>query len=409
MPTRRRFLRIVAAATAAFGLTLPTLASIHGDDMPDKQLHILILGGTGFLGPACMESALERGHRVTLFNSGRTEERRSANNRPSVIPEGVEVLIGNRDPDKTADERRLQGLPEEQRKPDPNSPKGLAQLEGRKFDAVIDTSGYYPRMVKASAEQLAPRVHQYIFISTLSVYKSNAQPGNDESAELATMDDPTLEEMGPSGAYYGPLKALCEQAAEDAMPGRTTILRPGFIVGPRDTSRRFMYWPVRIAQGGEMPIPGDPDTLIQVVDVRDLADFTIRCIEQNITGAFNITGQPQTMQRFVEQIRDGVGADTRFVFLGASGPQNLGFHTHPLYIPQKGEFTGFHQRDVSKAVRRGLTFRPLADTARATLDWYNEVPGPIQAGLLNENRLNPEREREILEAHRGAATTPAPR
>jgi 2'-hydroxyisoflavone reductase len=373
-------------------------------DMNDKQLHILILGGTGFLGPATIESALARGHRVTIFNTGRSEERRQANNRPSVIPAGVEVLIGNRDPDKTADDRRLANLPPDaDATPDPNSPRGLAQLRGRSFDAVIDTSGYYPRHVRASAELLAPNVKQYIFISTLSVYADNAKPGMDESAPLGTLDDPTTEEM--TNAAYGPLKAYCEQAAEDAMPGRTTILRPGFIVGPRDTSRRFMFWPVRIAEGGEMPIPGDEETLITFIDVRDLADFTIHCIEQNITGTFNLTGEPMTMRSFVTDIRTGVGADTTFTFVGRDIARqfDMGFGQYPLYIPQEGGAVGFHQRDVSKAVRAGLTFRPLADTARATLDWYNDLPEHIRPHMLPQNRLSPEREQEILMACKTAA------
>ncbi len=380
---------------------LPALAG-QPEGAGSRKLHILILGGTGFLGPACMESALASGHRVTLFNSGRTEERRQAGGRPSLIPEGVEVLIGNRDPEKTADDRRLAGLPEDQRKPDPNSPKGLSQLEGRTFDAVIDTSGYYPRMVGASAELLAPNVKNYVFISTLSVYKSNEHPGKTEEDELGTLEDPTVESMGPQGAYYGPLKALCEKAVEEAMPGRATILRPGFIVGPRDVSARFLYWPVRIAAGGDMPVPGTPETLIQVVDVRDLADFTIRTIEQNITGVFNVTGQPMPMLAFVEEIREGVGAETSFVFLGKEFTESndLGFAQFPLYIPQEGEAAGFHQRDVSKAVRAGLTFRPLSDTARATLEWYRDLPADIQEKVLPAGRLTPEREKELLEAFR---------
>jgi 2'-hydroxyisoflavone reductase len=407
--TRRAFLRISTIILAA--ATLPAHAGAPAESQPQgKKLHILILGGTGFLGPACMESALAHGHKVTLFNSGRSEERRQANGRPSVVPAGVDVLIGNRDPEKTADDRRLAGLPEDQRKPDPNSPKGLTQLQGKTFDAVIDTSGYYPRMVKASAELLAPNVQQYVFISTLSVYKSNEQPGNNEDAELGTLEDPTVETMGPQGAHYGPLKVLCEKAVEEALPGRATILRPGFIVGPRDNSQRFMYWPVRISQGGEMPVPGTPETLIQTIDVRDLADFTVRCIEEKITGVYNTTGEPMTMKAFVEGIREGVSADTTFTFLGKefTEQQHLGFGEFPLWIPQEGEGAGFHQRDVSKAVKAGLKFRPIADTAKATLAWFNEVPEAMHKNLLNPGRLTPEREKEILEAFRSGATSTKP-
>jgi 2'-hydroxyisoflavone reductase len=408
--TRRRFISTLALAVAAAGLALPTNAlALEVEAVNDKQLHILILGGTGFLGPATIESALARGHKVTLFNSGRTEERRAANNRPSVVPPGVKTIIGNRDPEKTADDRRLTQLPPgADAAPDPNSPRGLTNLEGLTFDAVIDTSGYYPRMVKASAELLAPNVKQYVFISSLSVYASNAEAGMDESSPLETLDDPTVETMGPGGAYFGALKALCEQAAEEAMPGRTTLVRPGFIVGPRDTSARFIYWPVRIAEGGEMPVPGEESTLIQVIDVRDLADFTIRCIEQNITGTFNVTGRPLTMRTFVEDIRAGVGAETKFTFLGSAFTRqnNLGFAQFPLYIPQEGESTGFHQRSIDKALAAGLTFRPLSDTARATLDWYNTLPPDVGPNLLPQNRLTPEREQELLAAHRTHKSNP---
>jgi 2'-hydroxyisoflavone reductase len=158
------------------------LARLIGDS-PAKaatSLRILILGGTGFLGPACTESALARGHKVTHFNSGRTEERRHAIGRPSLVPEGVEQLYGNRDPNKTAADRKNEGKPGAPK--DPDSPKGLSQLVGRKWDAVIDTSGYFPRMVKASAELLAPNVKQYLFISTISVYKDVSTPNFDETA-----------------------------------------------------------------------------------------------------------------------------------------------------------------------------------------------------------------------------------
>jgi 2'-hydroxyisoflavone reductase len=407
MPMHRKILLIAATFAAALS---PALAQPAESQPQERQRHILILGGTGFLGPACVESALARGHKVTIFTSGRTEERRQANGRASVIPEGVEVVIGNRDPEKTADDRRLEGQADAAEKKDPNSPRGLTNLQGRTFDAVIDTSGYFPRIVGASAELLAPNVQQYVFISTLSVYKDNSQPGNDESAELATMDDPKLEEMGAQGQHYGALKVLCERAVEKALPGKTTVLRPGFIVGPRDNLRRFMYWPVRIAQGGEMPVPGEPDTLIQIIDVRDLADFAVRCIEQKITGTFNTTGEPMTMRSFVEGIRDGVNTDTKFTFLGKQFTEEhkLGFGEFPLWIPQEGDGAGFHQRDVSKAVKAGMTFRPISDTAKVTLDWFNGVPEKMQPNLLPPGRLTPEREREILEAFRAGARSPAP-
>src|SRR5258708_1429557 len=212
--TRREFIASTAAATCVS--LLP--ATLRAADPIAKPLRILILGGTGFLGPACTESALARGHSVTHFNSGRTEERRREAGRPSVVPSGVQQLYGNRDPNKTADDRKTEGKSDAPK--DPNSPKGLSQLEGKKWDAVIDTSGYFPRLVKASAELLAPNVKQYVFISTISVYKDNNIPNADETAPLNILEDPTTEEMGKDFVNYGGGKALCEKAAEKAMPGR---------------------------------------------------------------------------------------------------------------------------------------------------------------------------------------------
>src|ERR1043166_2846807 len=248
--TRRQFIYSAASLFAAGSLLPCRLGAAESPDKAAKSLRILILGGTGFLGPACTDSALARGHSVTHFNSGRTESLRREAGRPSVVPAGVEQLYGNRDPNKTADDRKTQGKAEAPK--EPNNPKGLPQLEGKKWDPVLDTSGYFPRMVKASAELLAPNVKQYLFISTISVYKDTSVPNFDESAPLQTLDDPATEEMGKDFANYGGGKALCEKAAEKAMPGRVTNVRPGFIVGPRDTSGRFIYWPVRTSLGGEM-------------------------------------------------------------------------------------------------------------------------------------------------------------
>ena len=175
---RRQFIA-TASTLAATTLLRHPLQAAEPADQAAKPLRILILGGTGFLGPACTESALARGHHVTLFNSGRTEQRRQEAGRPSVVPAGVEQLYGNRDPNKTADDRRKEGQNDSPK--DPNSPKGLSQLEGKKWDGVIDTSGYFPRMVKASAELLGPNVGQYVFISTISVYKDNLRANADET------------------------------------------------------------------------------------------------------------------------------------------------------------------------------------------------------------------------------------
>ncbi len=407
--TRRTFIAAAAAsaAVAATAIGRPAVASSPFiRPRPYKGLHILILGGTGFLGPACTESARANGHTVTLFNRGRTEDRRKAAGRPSNVPEGVEVLYGNRDPNKTADDG---DNAEAGDKPAPGSPKGLSQLEGKKFDAVIDTSGYWPRMVKASAETLAPSVGQYLFISSISVYKNTDKPGADETAELATLTDPATEEFGAQFQNYGGGKALSEQAAEAAMPGKVTVLRPGFIVGPRDSSARFMHWPVRAARGGEFIVPGAPTDPIQIVDVRDLADFCIRCIEQKTFGNFDVTGPAggMPMSKFIEGIvagskdpapatppgpAQGVFIPTEFLESSAVDPGQF-----PLWAAPIGETAGFHQRPIARAIKAGLKFRPLADTTKATLDWYRSLPEDTQKKIVRPG-VPPEKEAEVIAA-----------
>ena len=404
--TRRDFLSSTAATLAGAPFFPGALAAAESAVQAAKPLRILILGGTGFLGPACTESAIARGHAVTHFNSGRTEERRHAVGRPSVVPSGVEQLYGNRDPNKTADDRRNEGNADAPK--DPNSPKGLSQLEGKKWDAVIDTSGYFPRMVKASAQLLAPNVRQYVFISTISVYKSESVPNADESAPLATLADSATEDMGKDFANYGGGKALCEKAVEAAMPGRVTNLRPGFMVGPRDTSGRFIYWPVRVSLGGTMVVPGSPADLIQLIDVRDVADWTIHCIENQIVGIYNVTGPDKelSMQGMVEGVRKGVGSEVSFVwvdnpFLEAHQVSQDKF---PLYVPPSADSAGFHRRSIARALARGLKFRPLSVTAKATLDWYQSLPPNIQAGVAPQFAKRPneeswlDTEKHLLEA-----------
>lgn len=383
--TRRRFLHLSVAAGA--GLASGALARTLALGRPAKAggLRILILGGTGFLGPACTESALARGHVVTHFNRGRTEARRKQAGRPSAVPDGVETLHGNRDPNKTSDD----GTP--LKEGETPGPKGLSELNGREWDAVIDTSGYFPRMVKASAELLAPRVRQYVFISSVSVYASNETPDADESAPLGVLRDPDTEEMGAQFENYGPAKAACEAAAEAAMPGRVTNIRPGYIVGPRDTSRRFMYWPVRCARAGDMVVPGGPDDPIQIVDVRDLADFIVLCIERRTVGAFNVTGPARTLsvREFIAGCNAGVkgGARPHWIDPEAieryAAANNLAGRTQfPLCIPPRGEYAGFHRRSIKKALEAGLTIRPLEETARATHDWYLSLPENLRAGMV---------------------------
>jgi 2'-hydroxyisoflavone reductase len=336
-------------------------------------MNLLILGGTVFLGRHLVEAALARGHAVTLFNRGQ--------HNPDLFPE-VERLRGDRDGD-------------------------LQALEGRRWDAVVDTCGYVPRVVRASAEMLAPNVDHYTFISSISVYADTSKPGIDEQAPVGTLDDPTTEEV--TGESYGPLKALCEQAAEVTMPGRVLNIRPGLIVGPHDPTDRFTYWVRRVAEGGEVLAPGDPDAPVQVIDARDLAGWTIRMIEQRQTGVFNATGPAERLRMadLLTTCRQVSRSDATFVWLddaflleAGAGP----WIEVPLWIPATdGQSDGLLDIDIAKARAAGLTFRDIADTVRDTLAWDRTRPADTErrAGLA------PERERALLQAwHERNAATP---
>jgi 2'-hydroxyisoflavone reductase len=326
---------------------------------PVAKKRILILGGTGFLGPATIEAAVARGHSVTIFNRGKRE-------KYLPLKHPVEHLYGNRDPKLNSDEE------------DPTSPKGLAQLEGKKFDVVIDNSGYVPRIVQASAELLANNVSRYIFISSISAYDDSAIPerGGDETAKLATLADPTTESMGDQFQNYGGLKVLCEKAAEAAMPGRATIVRPGYIVGPGDPTDRFTYWPVRVAGGGEIIAPGAPDDPLQWIDVRDLGEWLVTLAENETVGTFNAVG-PQTPARWGDVLQSCVKAagpkagkltwvPTEWLEANEMGGED----SFPIWIPPKGKFAGFHRWNPARAVAAGLTYRTIDDTNTALLEWF---------------------------------------
>jgi len=337
-----------ALASRAFGhrLAQPEAGAAKGE--AEKKLKILILGGTGFLGPACVDAAQARGHTLTLFNRGVTEKRKGG-----MFPE-IEKLVGDRDPNKG---------------------EGLKALEGRTWDAVIDTSAYVPRIAKASAQLLAESVGHYTLISTVSVYKTNNTANEDESGELGTVTDPTIEEMGKEFENYGPLKALCEKAAQEAMPGRVCNIRPGYIVGPGDPTPRFNYWPARIAKGGKIAVPGSAQDPVQVIDVRDLGEWIIHIIEQQITGTFNAIGPKggMTMGRMVEGIQKGLDVkDATFthVPLEALEKSQVSF---PIWVPPTGDTVAFHTRNGEKAFQNGLKSRTIEDTAKATYDWLQTL------------------------------------
>jgi len=328
-------------------------------------MKLLILGGTVFLGRATVEAALARGHEVTLFNRGQSN--------PDIFPE-VEKLVGDRDSD-------------------------LAPLKGRKWDAVIDTCGYVPRLVRKSVEVLADSVDHYTFISSISVYADTHKIGTLEEDAVGVIEDETVEVV--DGETYGPLKALCEQAAEEVMPGRVLIIRPGLIVGRYDPTDRFTYWPVRVARGGEVLAPDNPGFKEQVIDVRDLVEWNIRMAEAGKVGIYNGTGpeQPFTMGELMEVSKQVSGSDATFTWLPEEfllekevGP----WMELPMWIPSTmaGIGQGLMQVSVARAVADGLTFRPLADIVKDTLDFAATRPADHEwsAGMKTE------RESEILKA-----------
>jgi 2'-hydroxyisoflavone reductase len=355
--TRRDFL---GTSLSALALACAGPGSNGAARTPARK-RILVLGGTSFLGPALVEAARPRGHVLTLFNRGRTN--------PGLFP-NLEQLHGDRD-------------------------GGLEVLRGRTWDAVIDTSGYVPRVVRASADLLAPAVGRYLFVSTISVYADGIPPGSDETAALASVPDPASEDVR---AHYGGLKALCEKAADAALPGRTTVVRPGLIVGPRDPTDRFTYWPVRLARGGEVLAPGDGKDPVQVVDVRDLAAWMVELVERDAPGTFNAAGPAKTltMGAMLSACGEAAGGDPRLTWVPAAFLEKAGvapWSDMPVWVPA-GPEAGFAQMSNARAVAAGLRFRPVAETARDTLAWWRTLPEERRA--KPRAGLSPEREGEVL-------------
>lgn len=334
-------------------------------------MKLLILGGTSFLGRHLVETAQARGHTLTLFNRGQRN--------PDLFPD-IERLRGDRDGD-------------------------LAALHGRTWDAAIDTSGFVPRIVRASAELLASAVSHYTFISSISVFSDFSAIGIDESTPAGTLTDPTVEEI--TGETYGPLKALCEQAVEQALPGRALIVRPGLIVGPYDPTDRFTYWPQRVAQGGEVLAPAHPDLAVQIIDARDLANWLLTMVEAHHTGVYNATGPdyPLTLGSILDTCRAVSGSDAHITWIAGQfllDNKVEPWTQLPLWVPESDPANaGFSAVNCRKAIASGLTFRPLGDTARDTLAWDATRPSdhPWRAGITRD------RETELLQAwHQQHAT-----
>jgi 2'-hydroxyisoflavone reductase len=366
--TRRNFLKLSAAAGGAFGFGLRWTNLFAEKSV--KPLRILILGGTGFIGPYQIRYALSRGHKVTTFNRGKTH--------PGELPGEVEQLIGDRNGQ-------------------------LDALRDRQWDVVIDNPTTLPAWVRDAAQILKGNVDRYVFISTISVY-ADTSTGADETAPLAKYDgaDPfkeTLEAMRASGfKTYGPLKALSERETEKWFPGKTLIIRPGLIVGPRDETDRFTYWPVRIDRGGDVLAPGMPNDPVQFIDARDLTEWTIRMVENRETGTYNATGpaKPLGIGGMLDGIKRALNANAKFAWAPVDFLKQQKVEAWSDMPVWTGEESGMARTSISRALTKGLTFRPLADTARDTLAWFQSQPPDRQAKM--KAGLSPEREAEVLAA-----------
>ncbi|MCG6954633.1 MAG: NAD-dependent epimerase/dehydratase family protein [Gemmatimonadetes bacterium] len=382
MTNRREFLAASAAAGVGLGLggrpgavsgadwvLPPSGASARQVPRAPRALRILMLGGTGFLGPAEVEYALARGHTVTLFNRGHTN--------PQLFP-NVEKLVGDRAvPDLTA-------------------------LQGRTWDAVLDTSASIATWVRDSTAALKDSVGRYLFVSSISAHTDNGTPGQTEDAPVFSHADyeDVIRRNAPFGEAYGPNKAEAERIVHATFGDRGLVVRPGLIVGPRDNSDRFTYWPVRIDRGGEVLAPGDGTDLAQIVDVRDLGRFLVHLVEDQASGTYNAVGprSPMTMAEMLYGIRAVTSADVSFTWVAADflREQKVGaWMEMPVWVYPGPDTRGFMDWDCSKAIAAGLEFRPLADTARDTLVWWKgrgaDAPA-LRTGLA------PDKEARILAA-----------
>ena len=389
---RRSFVRTLTAAGGALGLAgLPTAAfgapasaapSTAPRDRTRKienapvSLNILILGGTGFTGPEQVEYAIARGHRVTLFNRNKT--------RPDFFKGKVaEELVGDLNGDTSA-------------------------LAGKKFDVVLDNPTTFPAWVRNAARQLAGNVKHYIFISTTSTYSDQSIIGLDENSPVHAMPDgldPYTIDAGDAGKYYGPLKVRAEQEVAKLYPGIHTIIRPCLIVGPLDRTDRFTWWPARIEKGGEVLAPDNPDDPCQFIDSRDLAEFMVRMAEAREFGLYNAIGpaHPMTVGEMLHGVKAVTTAGAQFTwvpwdFLQAQNVRP--WRDMSVWQPPYGKTAGYQRRNSAKAIAKGLTFRPLAVTAKETLDWHKTRPAKEQEATLNGeiNGIGLKREAEVLAA-----------
>jgi len=370
---RRDFVRGVGALTLAAcapatppPAVSPTAAPAPGPTPAPSGKRILILGGTGFAGPPIVRSAIARGHTVTLFNRGKTN--------PGLFP-NVETILGDRQTQ-------------------------LDLLRGRDWDAVVDTWAPGPTLVRRAAELLRDHVGHYLFLSTISVYKLGKDPIDESSPVLSLPPGVTVADIKKiDETVYGPLKVLAEQAAETAMPGRTTSVRSGVIAGPDDPTDRFVYWPLRMARGGEMIAPGAPDDPMQFIDARDLGAWMVTAIEGHATGVFNAVGPD--VPRFgavLDACKTAVGADPRFTWIPDDWLDKNdagGWGNFPLHVPAAADDSGFGRVSAARAIAHGLRFRSPVQTARDALAWWNAQSPERRA--QKRPGVEPEREAALLE------------
>lgn len=334
-------------------------------------MKLLVIGGTGFLGRCAVEDALTRGYEITLFNRGLRN--------PEIFPQ-VEKIVGDRAGD-------------------------LSALKGRRFDAVLDTCGYVPGIVRKSAQLLAENVEHYTFVSSQSVYANFETPGIDENHPTQTLTEEQAidaESITPSdaivavsyGELYGPLKARCERAVEGELPGRTLNVRSGLIVGPHDYSDRFTYWVRRVARGGEVLAPGDPGRPIQLVDVRDLAAWLLDMSEKRGTGTFNATGPAYklTMGATLDACNEASESNATFAWVNDEALETLkvaGWSEMPLWMLPEANPINFFSVDCTKAINAGLKFRPIVETARDTLAWdATRGDAEMRSGITSEREAD---------------------
>jgi len=385
MTSRRSFIKTSAALGSAIGLSRMGVAEVDAQPVDRSErapasLNILILGGTGFTGPEQVDYAIARGHRVTLFNRNKT--------RPGMFKGKVaEELIGDLNDDTSA-------------------------LAGKTFDVVIDNPTTFPAWVRNAGKYLAGHTNHYIFISTTSVYRDQSQIGINEESPTTPMPDgldPYTLEPQQATSHYGALKTRAEQEVQHLYPDKWTVIRPCLIVGPLDRTDRFTYWPARIDQGGEVLAPDKPDDPCQFIDSRDLAEWTVRVAENRLLGTYNAIGpaKPLTIAEMLYGVKAVTTAGAQFVwvlwdFLRAHGVRP--WRNMTVWQPPYDRTAGYQRRDASKAIAHGLTFRPLAVTARDTLDWHKTRPAEEQAATLKGaiNGLDMAKEAEVLAAWRAS-------